>query len=78
MPNILINIPTYFVGDVLDMIEKRIHEIGKTYQENGRSYPDDVEITELRRLAQQLGFDFTISSVNSGFSVVRHEFKLIK
>lgn len=56
------------------MIEKRIREIGKTCQENGRSYQDDLEITDLRAMARQLGVDFEVSSVTSGFAVTRHEY----
>ncbi|WP_411566775.1 hypothetical protein ACLIN3_27520 (plasmid) [Pseudomonas orientalis] len=69
-----INVPTESIGTVLNMIEKRIHEIGKTYQDNGRSYQDDLEISFLRAMARQLGFDFEVSSVSSGFAVTRHEY----
>ncbi|MCD5996947.1 hypothetical protein KDX38_25485 [Pseudomonas sp. CDFA 602] len=69
-----INVPTESIGSLLNMIEKRIREIGKTYQENGRSYQDDLEITALRAMARQLGFDFEVSSISSGFAVTRHAY----
>lgn len=69
-----INVPSEFTGSMLGMIENRIHVIGESYQANGRSYADDLEITALRAMAQQLGFDFEISSVPAGFAVTRHEY----
>lgn len=68
----LINVPLESVDYVLDMIENRIREIGGTYQANGRSYHDDLEMTALRAMSRQLGFDFEVSSISSGFAVTRH------
>lgn len=68
----LINIPLESVDYLLDMIENRISEIGETYQANGRSYQDDLEMTALRAMSRQLGFDFEVSSISSGFAVTRH------
>jgi hypothetical protein len=68
----LINIPLESVDFLLDMIESRIHEIGGTYQANGRSYHDDLEMTALRAMSRQLGFDFEVSSISSGFEVKRY------
>lgn len=72
----LINVPLESVEYVLNMIENRIREIGETYQANGRSYHDDVEITALRNMSRQLGFDFKVSSISSGFEVSRHVHQL--
>lgn len=69
-----INVPSESIGLLLNMIGNRLREIGETYQANGRSYQDDLEITALRAMARQLGFDFEISAVSSGFAVTRHEF----
>lgn len=69
-----INVPTESIDYLLSMIENRIREIGETYQANGRSYHDDLEITGLRAMARQLGFDFEVSAVASGFAVTRHEY----
>ncbi|WAT32283.1 hypothetical protein [Pseudomonas sp. GXZC] len=68
----LVNVPLASVDYLLDMIENRIHEIGVTYQANGRSYHDDLEMTALRAMSRQLGFDFDVSSISSGFAVTRH------
>nr|WP_192963496.1 hypothetical protein [Pseudomonas fluorescens]CEK42339.1 hypothetical protein PQBR57_0386 [Pseudomonas fluorescens SBW25] len=68
----LINIPLESVDYLLDMIENRIREIGETYQANGRSYHDDLELTAIRAMSRQLGFDFQVSSISSGFAVTRH------
>lgn len=73
----LINVPLESVEYVLNMIENRIHEIGETYQANGRSYHDDLEITALRNMSRQLGFDFKVSSISSGFEVSRHVHQLV-
>lgn len=67
-----INIPSESIGLLLSMIENRIREIGKTYKANGSSYQDDLEITALRAVARQLGFDFEVSSISSGFAVTRY------
>ncbi|WP_375122166.1 hypothetical protein [Pseudomonas sp. LW8] len=70
-----ITVPTESIAHLLKMIESRILEIGKTYYANGQSYQDDLEITALRAMAQQLGFDFEVSSNGSeGFSVTRHPY----
>lgn len=69
-----INVPSESIVHLLNMIEGRIREIGETYQENGRSYQDNLEITALRAIARQLGFDFEVSAVSSGFAVTRHEY----
>lgn len=69
-----ITVPSEFTGSLLDMIEKRIHAIGENYHANGRSYQDDLEIAGLRAMARQLGFDFEVLSVESGFAVTRHVF----
>ncbi|MBI6557109.1 hypothetical protein YA0850_32730 [Pseudomonas veronii] len=68
----MINVPLESVDYLLDIIENRIHEIGGTYQANGRSYHDDLEMTALRAISRQLGFDFEVSSISSGFAVTRH------
>ncbi|MBJ2242797.1 MULTISPECIES: hypothetical protein [Pseudomonas] len=62
------------VSYLLSMIENRLREIGKGYQSNGRSYADDLEITGLRTFARQLGYDFDVMSVASGFAVTRVDF----
>jgi hypothetical protein len=69
-----INVPTESIDHLLSMIENRIREIGETYQANSRNYHDDLEITGLRAMAQQLGFDFEVSAVSSGFAVTRLEY----
>lgn len=69
-----ITVPSEFTESLLAVIENRIREIGKNYQANGRSYHDDLEITGLRAMARQLGFDYEVSSVASGFAVTRHEY----
>jgi hypothetical protein len=71
----LINVPLGSVDYLLDMIENRIREIGKTYQANGRSYHDDLEMTAIRAMSRQLGFDFEVSSISSGFAVTRYVHK---
>lgn len=58
---------------VLDLIEGRLFEIGKTYSANGRSWGDDLLITELRAIARELGHDFEILANQEGFSVTRVE-----
>jgi hypothetical protein len=72
-----VNVPSESIDHLLNMIENRIREIGETYQANGRSYQDDLEITALRAMARQLGFDFEVSSISSGFAVTRHEYTLV-
>jgi len=69
-----ITVPSVFVDSMLELIENHLLEIGKTYQSNGRSFQDDVEITAFRAMAQQLGYDFEISSIAAGFSVIRHPY----
>lgn len=69
-----ITVPSEFTESLLAMIENRILEIGKHYQANGRSYHDDLEITGLRAMARQLGFDYQVSSVAAGFEVTRYEY----
>lgn len=56
---------------VLDLVEGRLVEIGKTYSANGRSCGDDLLITELRAIAQKLGHDFEVLADWDGFSVTR-------
>lgn len=68
-----ITIPGETIGVVLNMIEKRLLEIGKGYQANGRSYADDLEIAGLQAIARQLGYGFDVMSVASGFAVTRIE-----
>jgi hypothetical protein len=68
----LLNVPFGAVDYLLDLIENRIREIGETYQANGRSYHDDLEISALRAMSRQLGFDFEVSSIPSGFAVARY------
>lgn len=69
-----INVPSECIDSLLKMIESRILEIGKTYHTNGQNWQDDLEITALRAMANQLGFDFEILSIASGFSVTRHPY----
>lgn len=71
MSNKQITVPSEFAESLLDLIEQRICEIGKTYQANGRSFQDDLEITAFRAMAQQLGFDFEVLSKSEGFAVTR-------
>lgn len=74
MPDKQINVPSESVAHLLGMIENRIREIGKTYQANGRNHQDDLEITGLRAMSRQLGCDFEVTAVSSGFAVTRHEY----
>tara|TARA_B100001059_G_scaffold231687_1_gene268026 strand:- start:282 stop:740 length:459 start_codon:yes stop_codon:yes gene_type:complete len=69
-----INVPSENINYLLNMVENRILEIGVTYEKNGRSYQDDLEISALRAIARQLGFDFEVlSSIKgSGFDVTRY------
>lgn len=69
-----INVPSESIVHLLNMIEGRIREIGKTYHENGQGYQDDLEISALRDMARQLGFDFEILADPTGFAVTRHEY----
>lgn len=69
-----INVPSASIDSLLNMIEKRLCEIGENYQDGGRSYQDDVEISALCAIARQLGFDFEVSLVSSGFVVTRSEY----
>lgn len=73
-----ITVPSEYASSMLDLIEQRLHEIGKNYQANGRSYQDDLEITAFRAMAQQLGYDFEIRSVTDGFEIARHEHKAVE
>lgn len=68
-----INVPSASIDFMLNMIEKRLREIGEKYQDGGRSYQDDLEISALCAIARQLGFDFEVSLVSSGFVVTRNE-----
>lgn len=65
-----ISVPSESIGHLLDMIENRIREIGETYQANGRSHQDDLEITAFRAMARQLGFDFEVSATSSGLPLL--------
>lgn len=69
-----INVPSECIDSLLKMIESRILEIGKTYHANGQNWQDDLEITALRAMANQLGFDFEILSIAPGFSVTRYPY----
>lgn len=69
-----ITVPSEYAGSLLDLIEQRIHEIGKSYQANGRNIHDDMEITAFRSMAQELGYDFQVLSDAQGFSVTRHAY----
>lgn len=66
-----ISVPSESVHSLLNMIENRIRIIGETYQQDGRSYHDDVEIAALCAISRQLGFDFDVSAVPSGFIIIR-------
>lgn len=56
---------------LLNMIEGRIREIGKTYHANGQSFQDDLELSELRAISRQMGHEFDVKSAGDGFSVTR-------
>ncbi|EOG4609248.1 TPA: hypothetical protein ACRNLW_002138 [Pseudomonas aeruginosa] len=75
MSNKQITVPSEYAGSMLDLIEQRIREIGKSYQANGQSYQDDLEITAFLAMARQLGFDLEVRSCESGFMVTRHAYK---
>jgi hypothetical protein len=74
MPNTQITFNPDFNDDLLDMIEKRIHEIGKTYYANGQSFQDDLKLTWLNEMAKQMGFIFDYKSNGTGFDVTRHPY----
>lgn len=68
-----ITVPSVVASSLLDMIEERLHAIGKTYWANGQSYQDDLEITALRSMARQMGIDFEVKSADAGFEIIRHD-----
>lgn len=68
-----ITVPSVVESSLLDMIEERLHAIGKTYWDNGQSYQDDLEITALRSMARQIGVDFEVTSADAGFEIIRHD-----
>lgn len=60
---------------LLDQIEQRLEAIGKVYYQNGQAYSLDLEISGLRRLAVQLGFDFDVRGERDCFAITRYEVK---
>ncbi|EGQ8523145.1 TPA: hypothetical protein NJ582_004328 [Vibrio parahaemolyticus] len=53
---------------IVDALEARMREIGKVYT---NSHSQDLEMGALKRLAQQLGYDFKTKGGNTGFTVAR-------
>lgn len=71
MSHLQISIPENAPDYLLDLIERRLSAIGKTYQANGRSYQDDLEMTALRHVATELGTSFDFKVTDEGFNVIR-------
>lgn len=71
MSHLQISIPDNAPDYLVDMIERRLSDIGARYQANGRSYQDDLEMTALRHVATELGTSFDIKVTDEGFTVIR-------
>lgn len=64
-----VDVPEEEVGYIIRAIKDRLHNIGKSYQQNGRSYADDLDIASLCRFARQLGYEIDVTDNGHGFAI---------